>query len=198
MDESAARSPLDEARDLMRRAWRLRYTTMTSPPADRAELDKAVGRVRRYLAEAVTLCRASGADGVLAEALGKLGHVEEDAGRGEAALACYDEAVQAARRADRPLLLAHAVRHLGDVHRKAERLAAAEACYAEALALYGGQGDAPALDHANALRPMAILKETQGQVDDAKALWRRARTLYGSVGVEAGVDECAEHLARLG
>ena len=146
MDTSAARSPLDEARDLVRRAWRLRYTTMTSPPADRTELDEAVGRVRRYLSEAVSLCRASGADGVLAEALGKLGHVEEDAGRGEAALACYEEAVQAARRADRPLLLAHAVRHLGD----------------------------------------------------AKALWRRARTLYGSVGVEAGVDECTEHLARLG
>ena len=198
MDTPVARSPLEEARELVRRAWRLRYTTMTSPPADRAELNEAVGRVRRHLCEAVSLCRASGANSELAEALGKLGHVEEDAGRGEAALACYEEAVQAARRADRPLLLAHAVRHLGDAHRKAERLAAAETCYAEALALYGGQGDPPALDHANALRPMAILKETQGQVDDAKALWRRARTLYGSVGIEAGVDECTEHLTRLG
>lgn len=194
----AASSPADQARALMRRAWKLRYTTMKSPPADPAEAARAVGRVHRHLSEAATLCRASGADGVLAEALGKLGHAEEDAGRDEAALACYEEAVQAARRAGHPLRLAHAARHLGDAHRKAERPAAAEACYAEALALYGAQDDPPALDHANALRPMAILKETQGQVDDAKALWRRARTLYRSAGVEAGVDECTEHLARLG
>ena len=198
MDASAASSPADEARELMRRAWKLRHTTMTSPPAAPAEVAEAVGRVHRYLSDAATLCRASGVDEVLAEALGKLGHAEEDAGRDGAALACYEEAVQTARRAGRPMRLAHAVRHLGDAHRKAERLATAESCYAEALALYGAQGDPPALDHANALRPMAILKEALGRADEAKVLWRRARTLYGSVGVEAGVDECTEHLARLG
>ena len=53
------------------------------------------------------------------------------------------------------------------------------------------------LDHANALRPMAILKEELGQVEEARALWRRARELYGAVGIEAGVAECADRLARL-
>ncbi len=84
------------------------------------------------------------------------------------------------------------------VHREAGRLAAAEPCYAEALALYREQDEPPALDYANALRPMAILKETLGQVDDAKVLWQRARTLYGAVPIEEGVAECTEHLARFG
>lgn len=103
-----------------------------------------------------------------------------------------------ARAADLLLPLAHAVRHLGDLHRKAGRLAAAEACYAEALALYGGQDQPPPLDHANALRPMAILKEELGQVDEARTLWQRARELYGVASIEAGVDECTDHLTRLG
>ena len=198
MDSSNPRSPVDEARERVNRAWTLRYRTMQSPPATRAEAQRIAERVHGYLTEAVTLCRSAGANRELAAALGKLGHVEEYMGRGDAALACYEEAVAAARRADDPMRLAHAVRHLGDLHRKAERLAAAEACYTEALALYGGQDDPPPLDHANALRPMAILKETLGQVDEARTLWQRARALYGSVGIEEGVAECAEHLARLG
>ena len=45
---------------------------------------------------------------------------------------------------------------------------------------------------------MAILKEELGQVEEARLLWARARDLYGAVGIEAGVAECADHLARLG
>ena len=199
MDSSDTRAAVDEARELVNRAWTLRYRTMQSPPATRAEMERIAGRVHGYLTEAVTLCRSAGANRELAAALGKLGHVEEEIGRGDAALACYEEAVTVARHADHPMLLAHAVRHLGDVHRKAERLGAAEACYAEALALYGEQDEPPALDYANALRPMAILRETLGQVDEARTLWQRARALYGAVGIEPGVAECAEqHLARLG
>ena len=85
-----------------------------------------------------------------------------------------------------------------NLHRKAERLTAAEDCYAEALALYGAHDAPPPLDHANALRPMAILKEELGQVDEARTLWRRARVLYGVASIKAGVDECTDHLARLG
>ena len=108
------------------------------------------------------------------------------------------EAVAAARNAGDPLRLAHAVRHLGDVHRHAGRLVEAEACYDEALSLYGRHAaGAAALDHANALRPMAILKENLGHVEEARVLWGRARELYGAAGVEAGVAECADHLARL-
>lgn len=198
MDDAAGRSPVEQAQELVSRAWTLRSSTIASPPATRAEFEQAVARVQRCLAEAVALCRAAGADRELVAALGKLGHAEEDAGRDDAALACREEAVAVARRAGHPMPLAHAVRHLGDLHRKAGRLAGAEACYAEALALYGGQDDPPALDYANALRPMAILDEMLGRSDNARILWRRARKLYAAIPVEEGVAECREHLARLG
>ncbi len=198
MDKADTRSPVDEARELIEKAWTLRWRTMQSPPAAEAELQQAIARFHGYLSEAVSLLRTAGAPRELVGALGKLGHAEENAGRNDAALACYEEAVAVARRADHSLPLAHALRQLGDLHRKAKRLTAAEDCYAEALTLYGEQDEPPPLDHANALRPMAILKEALGRVDEARTLWRRARELYGEASIEAGVDECTDHLARLG
>ena len=188
-----------DALALIRQAWTLRRETLASPPAGEAEKRTVAERIRGYLVAATDICRAVGADRELSVALGKLGHVEQDAGRHEAALACYEQSVAAARRADDPLRLAHAVRHLGDVHRHGGRLAEAEACYEEALSLYARHAaSAAALDHANALRPMAILKEELGQVGQARLLWKHARDLYSAVGIEAGVAECADHLARLG
>ena len=172
---------------------------MAAPPDTEAELRSVVGRIRQLLEEAVAICRGTGAKRELAVALGRLGHVEEDAGRNDEARAAYEEAVAVARDAGDGALLAHAVRHVGDVHRHAGRLAEAEACYNEALSLYGrleAATKAP-LDYANALRPMAILKEEQGQADEARVLWGRARDLYGAAGIEAGVAECLDHLARL-
>ena len=198
MDKADARSPVDQARELIDKAWTLRWKAMQSPPASEAELQQAVARFHGYLSEAVSLLRTTGATRELVGALGKLGHAEENAGRDDAALACYEEAVAVARRADHRLPLAHALRQLGDLHRKAERLTAAEDCYTEVLALYGAQDAPPPLDHANALRPMAILKEALGQVDEARTLWQRARELYGAASIEAGVDECTDHLTRLG
>lgn len=188
-----------DAVELLRKAWSLRRQTLTAPPAVEAELRTAVAQVRRQLIEAVAICRETGAGRELVVALGKLGHVEQDAGRREAARACYEEAVTVARTVDDPLRLAHAVRHLGDVHRQAGRLAEAETCYDEARSLYArNEAGAAVLDHANTLRPLAMLKEKLGQVEEARALWRRARDLYRSVGIEAGVAECADRLARLG
>lgn len=173
---------------------------MAAPPVAEAELRTVVGQVRRLLVEAVAICREIGSQRELAVALGRLGHVEQDTGRVAAALAAFQEAASVARGSGDGRLLAHAVRHVGDLHRHAGRLAEAEACYDEALSVYGrleAATTAP-LDYANALRPMAILKEELGQVDEARVLWRRARDLYGAAGIEAGVAECADHLVRLG
>ena len=173
---------------------------MAAPPDTEAELRRVVGQVRRFLVEAVAICRETGSQRELAVALGRLGHVEQDTGRAAAALAAFKEAASVARGTDDGALLAHAVRHVGDVHRHAGRLAEAEACYDEALSAYPHLNAATTvpLDYANALRPMAILKEELGQVAEARALWRRARDLYGAAGIEAGVAECADHLVRLG
>ena len=168
---------------------------MTAEPVENEE---TAGIVREQLTEAVALCRGAGDERELATALRRLGHVEQDAGRNDIAVARYEEAVAAARRTGDPLLLAHSIRHVGDAHRAAQRLARAAVCYDEALALYAKHPDPPALDYANAIRPMAILKEVLGEVDEARHLWQQAKTLYATVPILAGVAECNENLTRLG
>lgn len=197
MGNSAGRARVDRARDLSNMAWRLRSETLTSLTATPAEAEETARFVRRQLKEAVDLCREAGADRQLANTLRRLGHAEQDAGRGDIAVARYKEAVAAARRTGDPLLLAHTIRHLGDSHRAAQRLAAAEACYNEALGLYAEHPDPPALDYANAIRPMAILKEKLGEADEARHLWQQAKALYAAVPIAAGVAECEENLTRL-
>lgn len=198
MDDSARRARLARARDLSNAAWKLRSSTIPSSTADPAESDETGRLVRKQLSEAVMLCREAGSDYELATALRRLGHAEQDAGRDDAAADRYEEAVAAARRAGDPLLLAHAIRHLGDAHRARRRLAEAKACYDDALALYAEHPDPPAGDYANAIRPMAILKEALGETEEASHLWRRAKTLYATVHIAAGVAECDENLTRLG
>ena len=190
---------VDGAVALVGEAWALRREALGAAPAN-AEASRAVAeRIRARIAGAAAVFGEAGAHPELVDALGKLGHVERDAGRHEAARSCYEEAVAAARASGDPLVLAHAVRHLGDVHRQAGRQAPAEACYDEALTLYRQSGAGVAtLGQANALRPMAILRETQGRLGEARALWKRARTLYREAGIEAGIAECTDRLRRLG
>lgn len=152
----------------------------------------------RHMKAAIALAREHDVPVALARALHGLANVERDRGRTDAALRLYREAVPLCRRGDDPLVLAHTVRHLGDVLRELGAAAAAEPCYAEALALYRAQPSAAVLDVANAVRPLAIVRETLGEHDEARALWREARDLYREAGVEAGVAESAAHLARLG
>jgi tetratricopeptide (TPR) repeat protein len=124
--------------------------------------------------------------------------LERDLGHGDAALPLYEDAVAICRLEDDALRLAHAVRHLGDVHLDGDRLDRAEPCYREAVALYRAHPQAPPLDLANALRPLAMLEEHLGRTAQAVALWTEARDLYAAADVQAGVAESAEHLGRLG
>ncbi len=190
-------SLLNRARDLSDTAWKMRATP-SSVTTDTVENEETARLVRKQLAEAVMLCREAGADCELAAALRRLGHVEQDVGRNDIAVSRYEEAVAAARRTGDPLLVAHAIRHLGDAHRAAHRFVEAETCYDETLALYAEHPDPPTLDYANAIRPMALLREALGESDEARLLWQRAKTLYAAVPVAAGVAECDENLTRLG
>jgi tetratricopeptide (TPR) repeat protein len=132
----------------------------------------------------------------LAAALKGLGQIERDMGHGDAALALYEEAVALCREAGEPLALAHTIRHLGDIHPEAGRLELAEPCYQEALTLYRNERTA-ALDLANAIRPLAMLKEQKGEVKQARSLWAEAKELYAAVDVDAGVAESSRHIAHL-
>ena len=166
--------------------------------ASRARRENRLLDAHRDLVKGVDLCRNAGVPAELATALMALGQVERDLGRGEAARPLYEEAVSLRRGQSDVLRLAHTVRHLGDLHQDAGRLDLAEPCNEEALALYRCSGPtAPPLDLANAVRPLAILRERVGKPDEAVLLWREARDLYLSVNVRAGVDECSKHLDQL-
>lgn len=93
--------------------------------------------------------------------------------------------------------LAHTVRHLGDIHRDAGHFDLAEPCYHEALSLYRSDKRTPSLDLANAVRPLAILKENTGDFEEARRLWEETRDLYAAVNVSQGVAESSARLAPL-
>jgi hypothetical protein len=73
----------------------------------------------------------------------------------------------------------------------------AEPCFNEALGIYRQEEKTHDLDLANAIRPLAILKESVGDASTAAPLWEEARSLYESLGIQEGVSECSKHLARL-
>jgi tetratricopeptide (TPR) repeat protein len=147
------------------------------------------------LVEAVSLCRQAETRPNLVRALKALGQIERDLGRGDAARPLYEEALVLCREEGDALMLAHTVRHLGDIHQDAGRMTEAEGCYDEALALYRQTHMSP-LDLANAIRPLAILKDTVGKGEGARPLWEKAKELYAAAGVREGVAECTARLAR--
>ena len=113
------------------------------------------------------------------------------------AASLYREAAEIARRDGDLCAVAHRLRHAGDIHIEEGQVALAAPCYDESLALYRSVDDAPPLDLANLLRPLALLRETQGQPEAALQYWAEARDLYRQVGVAAGVDECTRRLEAL-
>ena len=185
----------EQARALIAKAWRSRWEVLRSPPADEADLAVRMARIEADLVKACEISGQAGATQELSVALGKLGHVALDLDQPDKARTLFEDSVAVAREADDPLRLAHAVRHLGQVNQRMGRLDSAGRCYEEALDLYDRDGTAHPLDHANALRPMALLREELGDFEGAQLLWRRAAKLYRAAGVEEGVRECETHLS---
>jgi ankyrin repeat protein len=144
---------------------------------------------RVLFAEAAARARESGARRELVEALKGIAQIDRDLGRRSAALPFYEEAVSICRQIGDPLLLAHTLRHLGDLHHDDARDDLAERLYGEALALYRASA-APPLDLANALRSLAVIKDTA-------ELWEEAFRLYVATNVPPGIAESAFRLAKL-
>lgn len=185
-----------EAVALIERAWRTRWEAMRSPPPDASEAEAIAARVEADLIRACGICEEIGATKELSIALGKLAHVALDRGQADRAGGLLEEAVAAARETGDALRVAHAVRHLGQVRHRQRRWDQAKACYREALDLYEKGDDTSPLDHANALRPMALLLEDRGDADAAVDVWREAARLYRAAGVAAGVEECEARMGR--
>jgi ankyrin repeat protein len=144
---------------------------------------------RVSFAEAAKKSRENESPRELVAALKGVAQIERDLGRRTAALPFYEEAVAVCREIGDSVLLAHTVRHLGDLHHDDGRDDLAEPLYDEALALYR-EAEAPPLDLANALRSLAVIKDT-GE------LWEEAFHLYVATNVHAGVVETALRLAKL-
>ena len=173
----------DEPAELMRQASRLRFENP--------------GEAQRLYEKAVESSRKSGSRPKLIQALKGLGQIARDTRLNGAALLCYKEAVALCRAEVDELQLAHTVRHLGDIHQDMRRTDLAGPCYEEALAIYRSNGKTSTLDLANTVRPLALLKETTGDMQAAKRLWSEARDLYAAVKVSAGVKECSRRLSLL-
>jgi|SRR5450631_110372 len=91
---------------------------------------------------------------------------------------------------------AHTIRHIADMHLEETNLVEAQNLCEEALEIYRSNLNTKILDLANTLRPYALLSEKLGEFELARQLWQEARSLYGSLRVEAGVSECDAHLTR--
>jgi tetratricopeptide (TPR) repeat protein len=156
-----------------------------------------VERAVALVAEALTLARAGRDVRDLVRALKADAQIYRDTDRPESAIAPYEEAVALYREDGDPLGLAHTVRHLGDVMYELDRHFEADIHLTEAVTLYRENDGAHELDLANAVRPLAILREAQGRFDEAVDLWAEARDRYDAVGIRAGVQEAENHLTRL-
>ena len=166
--------------------------------AQRGHAERREGRLedsRQSFADAVAAARGAGNDIDLVLALKGLGQVERDLGRGESAITLYEEAAELCLANEDLDGLAHTLRHLGDLNQDAGNWSPAEEYYQQALALYRRDDSATPLDLANALRPLALLRERLGDGASAQALWGEARTLYLAAGVADGVAECERHLS---
>lgn len=188
-----------KARTLMQNAWATRRSSFDKPAEEKTEL---MTRARDDLARAVALCREASDPVELAQALHMQANLERDLRRNDEALELWLEAVDVLREAGDPLQLAHKLRHLGDLRRECKRFEEADRCYEEAAALYRSHAEPGSLDHANAIRPMAMLKERMGDRARARALWSEARELYAAVNIQGldtriTVEECDRQVERL-
>jgi len=110
----------------------------------------------------------------------------------------YEAAATIYRNQNDPLACAHVLRHIADIYIEESHLEpnlqAAKPLYEEAIEIYRSNLQTRILDLANALRPYALLLEFEGDQDAARQLWQEARSLYASLRLDAGVNECNRHL----
>ena len=151
--------------------------------AEQARAEHRIADAARHLSNVVDALRSSNDRAALAHALRHLGELERGIPALDSARIHYEEAIPILRELDTPLTLAHTIRHLGDIHTKAGRHSLAEQCCEEAVAMYRTQSDASALDVANAIRSLAVVKERLAQVDQARQLWQDAHNQYAALNV---------------
>ena len=89
---------------------------------------------------------------------------------------------------------AHIIRHQADIAAEMGLLSESFVHYEAALSIYRRDSLTNPMDLANTLRGFALLKERWKEVQEAKKMWREAKEIYSSFGIEEGVKECNAHL----
>ena len=89
---------------------------------------------------------------------------------------------------------AHIIRHQADIAAELGLSSESFVHYEAALSIYRRDPLTNPMDLANALRGFALLKERWKEFQEAKKMWREAREIYTSFGIEEGVIECNAHL----
>ncbi len=133
---------------------------------------------------------------VVAEAL-SLGRQARKEKNLSAAREHYSAAARVCREENDELAYAHTIRHIADTYLEEANLDEAKPLYEEALEIYRSNLNTKLLDLANTVRPYALLNEIAGRFDRAREFWQEARNLYGSLRIEAGVEECESRLEKL-
>ena len=131
-------------------------------------------------------------DAARAEALLGVAQSRRDQGDRVGASINYAEAITLLRGGSDSAQLAFALRHAADIRSELGEYGAGSAQIDEAVRLYRTLDPPASLDLANALRVAALNNEREAQ-----AAWREAEMLYANEHVDAGVEECTKHLARL-
>ena len=133
----------------------------------------------------------------LAKSLIADGRKQRNSGDLNAAAHSYGEAAEIYRNLPNPLKFAHTIRHVGDILRELGSIEEARSCYEKALRIYREHTEASVLDHANAVRGFALLREDAGELDEARSLWQDAKSLYEETKIEPGILESEAHVRRL-
>ncbi len=101
------------------------------------------------------------------------------------------------RKTGNELRIAHESRHIADLLVKMSQLEEAHLHYFHSLEVYRKLENPDSLNLANTLRSFALLLEKRNEKGKALGLWTEARDIYEKNGIEEGVEEANEQIARL-
>ena len=153
--------------------------------------------VESLLAEARELCGEEDFD-----ALGRIYHIymqiDYDKGDFTKALDFCHQSLMYYKKLGLPEKIAHSTRHLADLQCHLGQHAESENNYQKAINMYKESSSLQAGNLANALRGFAIVLENLNKLNEARTTWSEVKTLYQSLGIQAGVDEASDRMDALG
>lgn len=179
------------------KAWGIRYRAMIEKNPSPEERINVQEQILAMLQEAVEMSKANDDMLDLSYSLAKYAQIRGYVDGTDVALKFFRESADAAKKGDSPFLQGHAIRHMADLLRHRHEYERAESMYEQALELLRSDPETDELSIGNLLRPMAILLEQTGRLQEATERWRETRDFYKKAGIPAGIEECDAHLSKL-